>query len=245
MSDPAIPDGPAGGGGGPRRAIVLADGDVAERSQLDASWPGWSDGVAVVVAADGGARHATRLGLPIYRWVGDGDSIDPAELEALRTRGIPIDLVAADKDQSDTELAIDAAVAAGADEVIVLGAFGGRRLDHAIANLTLLAHPALGARSALLLDGSARVRLVRAPAPDGGPVTALLPGRIGDLVSLIPFGGDAERITTAGLHYPLRDETLLLGSARGLSNVRHAADASFVLGRGLILVIETPATLSP
>ena len=236
MSDSAGPGG---------RAVVLADGDVADRSVLDAAWPGWSDGVAVVVAADGGARHAARLGLRIDRWVGDGDSVDPGQLDDLRAEGVSVDLVPADKDASDTELAIAAAVAAGAAEVVVLGAFGGPRLDHAIANLTLLAHPALGRRAASLLDGTARVRLVRAPGEDGGPVETPLPGRIGDLVSLIPFGGDANDVRTDGLHDPLRDETLLLGSARGLSNIRRAADASFVLGRGAILVIETPATLSP
>lgn len=240
MSGPSIPGDPAGA----RRAIVLADGDVSERSALDAAWPGWSAAVTFVVAADGGARHAARLGLRIDHWVGDGDSIDPDELDALRDNGVPIDLVATDKDESDTELAIDAAVAAGADEVIILGAFGGRRLDHAIANLTLLAHPALGRRPAVLLDGSARVRLVRAPGSDGGPVALQLPGRVGDLVSLIPFGGDADGIRTEGLHYPLRGETLVLGSARGLSNLRRAANASLVLGGGAILVIETPATLS-
>jgi thiamine pyrophosphokinase len=227
------------------RAIVLADGDVADRSVLDAAWPGWADDIAVVVAADGGARHADRLGLHIDRWVGDGDSIDPDQLDHLRAAGVPVDLVSADKDESDTELAIAAAVVAGAGEVVVLGAFGGPRLDHAIANLTLLAHPALGRRPASLLDGTARVRLVRAPADDGGPVETPLSGRVGDIVSLIPFGGDAQDVWTDGLHYPLRDETLHLGSARGLSNIRRAADASFVLGRGAILVIETPATLSP
>jgi len=238
-------EGPSERRPGTRRAIVLADGDVADRSALDDAWPGWSDGVAVVVAADGGARHATRLGLAIDRWVGDGDSIEASDLDELRAQGIPIDLVAADKDESDTELAIDAAIAAGADDVVVLGAFGGRRLDHSIANLTLLAHPALGPRPAVLLDASARVRLVRAPGPDGEPVVTPLAGRLGDIVSLIPFGADALRIRTDGLHYPLRDETLVLGSARGLSNIRRASDASFVLGHGAVLVIETPATLSP
>lgn len=235
---------PAGTRRNVRRAIILADGDVADRSAFDTTWPGWSDGIAIVVAADGGARNAARLGLPIHRWVGDGDSIHAGGLEDLRARGIPIELVAADKDESDTELAIQAAIAAGADELVVLGAFGGRRLDHSIANLALLAHPALAGRPAELLDASARVRLVRAPAVDGEPVTTRMPGRIGDIVSLIPFGADAERITTEGLHYPLRDETLVLGSARGLSNVRRATDASFALGSGLLLVIESPATLS-
>lgn len=241
MSGTSNPGDPAEPG---RRTIVLADGDVADRAELDATWPGWSDAVTLVIAADGGARHASPLGLQLDRWVGDGDSISPAELDELRARGIPIDLVAADKDESDTELAIEAAVAAGADEVIVLGAFGGPRLDHAIANLALLAHPALSGRPAILLDGAARVRLVRAPGPDGRGVASPLPGRVGDLVSLIPFGGDAEGITTAGLHYPLRDEPLVLGSARGLSNVRRSADASFVLRSGSILVIETPARLT-
>lgn len=241
MSEPARP---RDGFPTSRRAIVLADGDVAERPVLDASWPGWSDGVTIVVAADGGARHAAGLDLRIDRWIGDGDSIDQGDLDRLRAAGVPIDLVPTDKNESDTELAIDAAVAAGADEVIVLGAFGGSRLDHSIANLTLLAHPALGSRPAVLLDGAARVQLVRAPGPDGYPVATALSGRIGDLVSLIPFGGDAEAIRTEGLHYPLTDETLLLGSARGLSNIRTAANASFALGRGSVLVIETPATLS-
>jgi thiamine pyrophosphokinase len=233
------------GAAGKRRAIVLADGDVAGHAALEAAWPGWSDGVAIVVAADGGARHAAPLGLPIHRWVGDGDSINAVDLAELRARGIPVDLVGTDKDESDTELAITAAIEAGAEDIVVLGAFGGPRLDHAIANLTLLAHPGLGSRAAVLLDASARVRLVRAPGPEGDPVVTPLPGRLGDVVSLIPFGADALRIRTDGLHYPLRDETLLLGSARGLSNVRRATDASFVLGSGAVLVIETPATLSP
>jgi thiamine pyrophosphokinase len=237
-SDPASPAGES------RRAIVLADGDVADREAFDAAWPGWSADVTLVIAADGGARHAASLGLRIDRWVGDGDSVTPTDLDDLRARGVPIDLVAADKDESDTELAIEAAVAGGADDVTILGAFGGRRLDHAIANLALLAHPALAGRHAELLDGAARVRLVRAPGQDGGGVVRPLPGRVGDLVSLIPFAGDAEGITTSGLHYPLTDETLVLGSARGLSNIRRATDASFVLRSGSILVIETPATLT-
>ena len=77
-------DEPSWGGGRDeqrgRRAIVLADGAAPTRAQLDAAWPGWDAGIALVVAADGGARHATALGLRVDRWVGDGDSIDPDDL---------------------------------------------------------------------------------------------------------------------------------------------------------------------
>jgi thiamine pyrophosphokinase len=219
-------------------AIVLADGDAPDRATLDASWPGWADGVTLVVAADGGARHAGRLGLRIDRWVGDGDSIARGDLEALRAAGVPVDLVPAAKEETDTELALRTAVAEGAERVTILGATGGERFDHALANVALLAHPALGARPAALLDAGSRVRLVR------GPGALDLVGRVGDLVSLIPMGDDAAGVRTHALEYPLDGETLPLGVARGVSNVRLRERASVSLERGAILVVETPVTLS-
>jgi thiamine pyrophosphokinase len=227
-----------------RRALVLADGDVAARTRLDDAWPGWSEGIDLVVAADGGARHAAGLGLTVGRWVGDGDSVAAGDLERLRAAGTPIELSSRDKEESDTELAVVAAAEMGADEITILGAFGGPRLDHGLANVALLAHPVLIGRSALLLSAEARVRMVRAPGPDGGPVTAELSGRVGDLVSILPFGVDGEHLSTSGLRYPLFDEKLVVGSARGLSNVRLEPDAVLVVGSGLLLIIETPATLS-
>ena len=56
---------------------------------------------------------------------------------------MPIRRAERDKDESDTELAVLAAIELGAREIVVVGALGGRRLDHALANLGLLAHPAL------------------------------------------------------------------------------------------------------
>ena len=73
-------------GAQPRHAVVLADGAAPTRLALDTAWPGWDDGVDLVVAADAGARHATALGLRLDRWVGDGDSIDPADLQTRETR---------------------------------------------------------------------------------------------------------------------------------------------------------------
>jgi len=229
---------------GGRRALILADGEMASRAAIEAAWPGALDDIDLVIAADGGARHATALAVVVGRWVGDGDSLPASDLERLRAAGTPIELFEHDRDESDTELAIRAAVREGAVDITVLGAFGGPRLDHALANVALLADPALRGRRAVLLDAAARVRLVRAPGEDGESVETRLAGHVGDLVSLLPFGVEAEGVRTEGLRYPLRDETLHVGAARGLSNVRLAERASFVLGSGLLLVIETPATLS-
>ena len=220
-----------------RHALILADGAVPAATTLDAVWPGWSDGVDLVVAADGGARHAAVVARPIDLWVGDGDSIDADELAALAKSGVPIHRSPVDKDESDAELALLAALDAGARRITILGGLGGDRLDHGLANVWLLAHPRLDGCDARLIDAAARIRLIGAGGTD-------LAGRIGDLVTLLPFGGDAAGLETRGLRYPLDGETLRIGTSRGLSNVRVAGDAGLVVGSGRVLVIETPATLS-
>lgn len=223
-----------------RTAVVLADGAAPDRATLDAAWPGWNEGVALVVAADGGARHAATLGLRVDRWVGDGDSIEPADLEALQAAGVTVERTPVEKDESDAELALMAALEAGATEIVVLGALGGPRIDHALANVGLLAHPALDGRPALLYDErGARISLLVAPA------TRELRGCVGDLVSLVPVGETALGVTTQGLRYPLSAESLIVGRTRGVSNVRVEPVASVTLESGRLLVIETPATVRP
>lgn len=228
-------------GGAQRHALVVADGDVAPRAELDAAWPGWSDGVSAVVAADGGYARALALGLAPDLLVGDLDSIAPDLLAGAESAGVLVERHAVAKDESDTELALLAALRLGATRITVLGAFGGPRIDHTLANLWLLAQPALAGVGLTLLDARARVRLVSAPGPDGRPASCPLPGPVGALVSLLPFGGDAEGITTRGLRYPLADEPLRVGPARGLSNVRADAAAGLELRSGRLLVVESPA----
>lgn len=219
-------------------AILVGDGDVPERVALDAAWPGWADGCSLVVAADGGALKAAGAGLRPDLAVGDGDSLGPDGIAQLAVAGIPFEAAPVAKDESDLELAVAAAIARSAMQLTILGALGGPRFDHALANAWLLAHPSLRGRAAILLDDRTRIRLVDATA---GPAIALLAGRRDDLVSLFPFGADADGVTTDGLGYPLRDETLRFGPARGLSNVRTRPEASVSLRAGRLLVVETHA----
>lgn len=227
-------------------ALILADGAVPPRALLDAAWPGWDEGIAIVVAADGGARHATPLAVQVDRWVGDGDSVDPVLLEALAAAGVEIRRVATDKDESDAELALLAALDEGAEDVTILGALGGARIDHALANVGLLGHPALAGRPARLYDErGARISLLEAPDDAGRPVTRELRGLAGDLISLIPSGVTATGVSTTGLRFPLDREALVLGRTRGVSNVRTGEEASVTLESGRLLVVETPANLRP
>jgi thiamine pyrophosphokinase len=217
------------------RVLVVAAGDPPGRLDLDRAWPGWADGIALVVAADGGSATAGRLGLGMDMVVGDLDSVDPGELAALRARGIPIEQAPTDKDESDTELAVCAALARGADSITIVGGFGGR-LDHLLANVGLLALAQLTGVPTQLLDATTRVTLIR-----GGeaPLEREFRGRVGDLVSLFPFGPGVEGVTTVGLAWALHDASLPVGPARGLSNRRTATVARVSVRAGLLLVVET------
>jgi thiamine pyrophosphokinase len=215
------------------RAVIVASGDVApaDARHLDA--------VDLVIAADGGAVTLERLGRRPDRLVGDFDSVDPAVVERFAAAGTAIERHPADNEASDTELALTGALDAGATEVVVLGALGGARLDHELANVLLLAGPAVADHDVRLAHGSTTVRMVG----DRGRLG--IEGAAGDLVTLLPIGGDAVGVTTDGLRWELHGATLTLGPSRGLSNEVVRAPASVSVAVGRLLVVETALERSP
>jgi thiamine pyrophosphokinase len=213
-----------------QRAVILANGTLEATPELRRRLAGWP--ADAVIAADAGARHAPALGLRLTALLGDLDSIDPETLDQARRAGVDIRSFPPAKDETDLELALQYAIDAGAQAICILGALGAR-LDMTLANVQLLAHPALAGRRVELWDGTQTVWLIR---PPGGAI----PGRPGDRLSLLPLSESADGITTLGLAYPLKDETLRLGPARGVSNRVTAQDAFVRLRAGLLVAILTP-----
>ena len=166
----------------------------------------------------------------------DAELARRADLVIAADGGARVSRHPVDKDASDTELAVEAAIAAGADRVVVLGALGGGRLDHELANVALLVDRASAGVDLRLQRGATRVRVVRADR------SIEIEAEVGAIVTLLPIGGDAVGVSTTGLHYPLRDETLVMGRSRGLSNVVSGAPASVTLRAGSLLVIEIDST---
>ena len=193
-----------------------------------------------VVAVDGGTAWLAAVGRRPDLVVGDMDSADPALIAALEADGVQIERHASAKDASDTELAVAVVLAAGADDVVILGALAGPRLDHQLANLMLLADPQLAAvRDLRIVRGGTVVRALHAGS------SVVLEGAAGDLVTLLPIGGDAVGVRTAGLRYPLNGETLSIGRSRGLSNVVEESPASVSLEGGTLLLVETQEGAHP
>ncbi|TME59411.1 MAG: hypothetical protein E6I51_11900 [Chloroflexi bacterium] len=111
---------------------------------------------------------------------------------------------------------------------------GEGRLDHEAANLLLLADPGYDGTRIEARRGALRVRALR------GPGSLALDGPVGSPVTLLPVAGDAERVRTVGLRYPLAAETLRFGRARGLSNEIAASPASVSFENGTLLIFESP-----
>ena len=156
----------------------------------------------------------------------------------MAASGVPIITAPAAKDETDLELALAHALAREPHEIVICAALGGRA-DHMLANVLLLARPALTGRRVMLVDGRESIRLLRERVGEAAPAQLELPGASGDLLSLLPLGGNAIGVTTEGLQYPLHDETLFLGQARGVSNVFTGTRARVTLRRGSLLVIHT------
>lgn len=185
----------------------------------------------MIIAADRGAATALQLGHVPSIVVGDFDSLEALPLHQLEARGSQIIRVAAEKDETDTELAVQTAIECGATTITILGALGGSRFDHTIANVMLLAgfeSPALR-----IVDGPSTCWLLR------GSGSSAINGHSGDLLSLIPLTAEASGICSTNLYYPLRNETLRFGKPRGVSNVLTSDYAEVSLQSGLLLIIHT------
>jgi len=182
-----------------------------------------------VIAADGGAACAPALGLDLALVVGDLDSLPAEQVEELERAGIPIQRHPREKDATDLELALVAALELKPRRLLVLGS-AGERLDQALGIALLLGAEAYAGVEVDAVLGDARLHLVRGERA--------LDGTEGELVSLFALHGAAVGVSTVGLAYPLRGEKLVPGSTRGLSNRFLATRARITVEDGVVLVVR-------
>ncbi len=184
-----------------------------------------------IIAADGGAATALSYGRIPTTVVGDFDSLAADVQQQLRQQGSQFTQAAVEKNETDTELAVQLAIEQGATTIALLGAFGGTRFDHTMANVLLLA--GIDTVPIRIIDGPSTCWLLR------GPGRTTISGRPGDLLSLLPLTSEATGVRTRDLYYPLYGETLCFGKPRGVSNVLTQEHAAVSLEKGLLLVIHT------
>jgi thiamine pyrophosphokinase len=209
------------------RFTILLGGDLVRTPRLDRQIAGTR-----IIAADAGIGHAATLGLTPELWVGDFDSVPerlPAALQAVPTKTFP-----REKDKTDGELAIDIAMRQGATELILAGAFGGPRADHAFLHLALALRLAESGTHTLLTSGS----------QEGTP---LLPGTDpsfdyddGTLFSVLGFS-DLSGLTVEGAKWPLDAVQVAFGSSLTISNeARGRLRIALEKGRAMLIAHPQP-----
>lgn len=186
-----------------------------------------------VIACDSGMEFFWRNHMYPDLILGDFDSADQCVVKAFREQtDVRLEQFPAEKDWTDTELAVRRALEQKADRIDLVGATGSR-LDHVFGNLQLLALGLESAASICLLDPHNRIRLI------DQPLTLKKSEQFGDFVSLIPYGGEVCGLTLKGMKYPLDGATLTPDVSLGISNeiVDDEADISFT--KGALFVMET------
>jgi len=182
-----------------------------------------------VICADGGTHHALALGLKPNLVIGDMDSIARDQFQELQKAGVAIELFPGDKNETDLELAIDRAIDIDPEQLLIIGALGGR-LDQMLGNIALLSNGKLTTLDARLDDGMEEIFFCRDQAQ--------VQGRSGDIVSLIPWGEPVFGVQTQDLKWPLKNETLYPDKTRGISNEMLNDVASIKIDSGLLLIIH-------
>lgn len=212
------------------RGVVFINGTIDDYRAVTR----WLRAEDYVVAADGGAHHALALGRRLNAIVGDLDSLAPEVAERLAETGVELIRYPVTKNQTDLELAIEFALQQGVEEVLLIGAVGGR-LDQTLANLLILAQREWPVQLTLV-EQNQLAQLLR-PGQ-----TLLLQARPGDIVSALPLSDTVTGITYTGMCYPLTNATLHLGSTRGISNEVATVPATVTIATGRLLIIQTLAS---
>ena len=187
-----------------------------------------------ILCADGGTRHALALGLTPNIVIGDLDSVTDEERRKMKEWGVAVIEFSRDKNETDLELAIQHALTLNPQEIIIIGALGGR-LDQTLGNIALISNLQPATCNLKLNDGLEEVFFCHDHAEVNGAA--------GDIVSLIPWQGEVTGILTHGLKWVLQNETLYPHKTRGISNEMTGDTATIKIKSGLLLVVHRCETV--
>ena len=223
---------------GPLTACIVAGGDITAGDRVLATLRE-SD---IIIAADRGLDTCLELDITPTLCLGDFDSASEDAIRTARERGWLLLEYPSEKAATDGELALDEAIARGAQRIRILGALTGQdRIDHGIANLLLLARDDLSRVDIRLIDEMREAFMIQKGE------SAAVAGQRGDYVTLLPLTETGATVTTWGLKYDLLGISLNYGATRGVSNELAWQQANITVEEGRVLVFQerTGTLLNP
>ena len=182
----------------------------------------------LIIAADSGLNHAKTLGLTPSVVVGDYDSLGQApQVDA----NVEVITHPAEKNETDTQLAVGLALTRGADDIHIIGGLGGR-LDHTLSNLAILEELTAKKVRCVIEDGQNRVRLLSSDS-------TILPRSGYTYVSLLALDPIVKGVEIEGVKYPLKNEKLSRTFQYAVSNEITGNVAFIAVKKGGVYIIES------
>ena len=182
-----------------------------------------------IICADGAAKYLMDLNIYPDLLIGDLDSINEKTLKWAEKNNIKIQRFPVKKDMTDTELAVESALKQNPNKITIIGAIGSR-LDHSLGNIMLLYKIHKLGIDAAVVNEINYITIVSD--------VLKMKCRIGEIISIIPVGGDARGVTLEGLKYPLNDHNIKMGSSLGISNKSVSEEIIISVKDGILLVVK-------
>lgn len=183
----------------------------------------------VIICADGAARYLRILDIVPAFIIGDMDSIDADTLEYFYRKGSTILRHPGEKDETDTQLALEYAIKLQPRDIFIFGALGGR-IDHSLANISLLIMGDKAGVRMRIIDETCELFVISR--------SVSIEGQKGQTVSLLPLSTEVTGITLEGFEYPLSDGVMELGNPYGISNRLTSEQGRISIQSGYLLVIR-------
>lgn len=211
------------------KAFLVAGGSI-EKEFLKKSYK--EGNYDLVIGIDGGAAYLLECDIAADIILGDFDTLDKEILDYYKSINTKIEGFKAEKDETDTELGIDCAIEAGADEIHLYGATG-TRLDHVLGNIQSLRIASNKNIKAYIIDTHNKIHYVNQRE------TIKKNEQYGKYISFVPMTAKVKGVTLRGFKYPLENGVLVNDKSLAISNQIESEEAVVSYEEGVLLMIES------
>ncbi|WP_066318403.1 thiamine diphosphokinase [Bacillus sp. FJAT-29814] len=188
----------------------------------------------VWVGVDRGVFHLLSRNIQPMMAFGDFDSVSERELAFIESKITNLKRFKPEKDETDTELALNWAVAQNPEEIRLFGATGGR-LDHLLANVQLLFKPlSQGNFTKISLIDRKNIAYLAGP---GTYSVEKMPEK--KYISFVPLTLNVSNLTLQGFKFPLENRHISMGSTLCISNELISEYGTFSFSEGILIVIRS------
>jgi thiamine pyrophosphokinase len=208
------------------QVLIIGSGEAPGREILQR----WASTADRVIAANGGCATALAADIIPDLLIGDLDSLPSETRERIAASGTEVMAFPEGKDWTDLELAVEQAIRARPDRVLLAGVLRGRRLDHELSAVFLLERIVEEGIAGRILGLAETIELIEDRWESGDL-------EVGTTISLLPLSTAVSGVVTHGLRYALDGDTLSRASSRGLSNSIVARPAAVSIESGRLLII--------